>query len=474
MKMHNRRTFLKLAAASAAAAVPANQLAWGAAFRGTAGRAVRAWQTSPEKRFQPIAAPEWKTGVPTRAMSIRLDPERKYQDLLGFGAAMTGASCYLLQQAPEAKRKAILDMCFGSDGLRFSVARTTIGSSDYSRSAYTFDDWPRPDPELKHFSIAHDRAYILPVLRDALHTNPELFYFSSPWTPPAWMKDNDSLLGGAMVNKYFPAYAEYFVKFLRGYEAAGVKVKAITVQNEVDTNQDGRMPQCEWGQEYEINFVKRHLGPAFEKQNIDTKIWILDHNYDLWGRAVDELSDPGVYKYVDGVAWHGYVGKPDAMTRVHDMFPDKHAYWTEGGPDITDPAYATDWAKWSDTFTGILRNWARCIVSWNLVLDQHGKPDIGPFHCGGVVTLHSGTNQVTRSGQFWAFAHYSKLMDRGGRVIGSWGEFPHISHVAVENPDGSRVLVLTNRGGEQAMQVTLHDQAMDLVLPPNSITSVKW
>ena len=108
------------------------------------------------------------------------------------------------------------------------------------------------------------------------------------------------------------------------------------------------------------------------------------------------------------------------------------------------------------------------------MLDEHGKPDIGPFSCGGVVTLLSGTKKVTRSGQFWAFAHYSKLIDRGSRVIGSWGEFPNISHVAVENPDGSRVLVLTNRGGEQAMQVTLHDQAMELVLPPDSITSVKW
>lgn len=387
---------------------------------------------------------------------------------------MTGASCYLLQQAPRAKRNAILDACFGPEGLRFSVARTTIGSSDYSRSAYSFDDWSVPDPELKHFSIAHDRAYILPMLRAAAAVNPELFYFSSPWSPPAWMKDNNSLLGGAMVDKYFPAYADYFVKFLRAYEAAGVKIRAVTVQNEVDTNQDGRMTQCEWGQEYEMDFVKLHLGPTFVKQNIDTKIWILDHNYDLWGRAVDELSDPDVYKYVDGVAWHGYVGKPDAMTRVHDMFPDKHAYWTEGGPDITDPAYETDWAKWSETFTGILRNWARCIVSWNLVLDEHGKPDIGPFTCGGLVTLHSGTNKVTRSGQFWAFAHYSKLMERGGRVIGSWGELPGISHVAVENPDGSRVLVVTNRGGEQALQVTLHDQAMELVLPPDSVTSVKW
>lgn len=474
MKMQDRRTFLKLAAVSAAAGLGGNRRAWGAGVGGTPRQTAEAWQTTAGKRFQPISAPEWKKGVATRAMSIHLDPARKYQDILGFGAAMTGASCYLLKNAPEAKRRAILEDCFGPQGLRFSVARTTIGSSDYSLSAYSLDESPTPDPELKHFSIDHDRAYILPMLRAAAAENPELFYFSSPWSPPAWMKANDSLLGGNMRKTYFESYADYFVKFLRDYESAGVKIQAVTVQNEVDTDQDGRMTQCEWGQEYEMDFVKLHLGPTFAKRDIDTKIWILDHNYNLWGRAVDELSDPEVYRYVDGVAWHGYVGQPDAMTRVHDMFPDKHAYWTEGGPDITDPAYATDWAKWSETFTGILRNWARCIVSWNLVLDEHGKPDIGPFRCGGVVTLHSGTNKVTRSGQFWAFAHYSKLIDRGSRVIGSWGELPQISHVAVENPDGSRVLVVTNRGGEQALQVTLHDQAMELVLPPDSVTSVKW
>ena len=234
------------------------------------------------------------------------------------------------------------------------------------------------------------------------------------------------------------------------------------------------MPQCEWGQEYEMHFVERHLGPTFKKEGIATKIWILDHNYDLWGRAIDELSDPKVYQYVDGVAWHGYVGSPDAMTRVHDAFPDKHAYWTEGGPDLTNPDYATNWAHWSATFTGILRNWARCITSWNLVLDQNGKPDIGPFHCGGLITLNTDTNQITHSGQFWAFAHYSKLIDRGAQIIGSWGELTGISHVAAQNPDGSYVMVLTNQGGGQSVQVTLHDQAMQVDLPPDSVTTLRW
>jgi glucosylceramidase len=277
-----------------------------------------------------------------------------------------------------------------------------------------------------------------------------------------------------MRKQYFPAYAQYFVKFLQGYSTEGVKIQAVTVQNEVDTDQDGRMPQALWGQEYEMDFVKGHLGPALQQASLDTKIWILDHNYSLWGRVVDELSDPDVYKFVDGVAWHGYVGSPTAMTRVHEMFPDKHAYWTEGGPDYKDPKYATDWASWSSTFTGILRNWARCIVAWNLVLDENGRPDIGPFDCGGVVTLNSKTHEISRSGQFHAFAHYSKVIQRGALIFASSGDVPGIDHVAAENPDGSRVLILTNQGHEQQLQCTLRDQALSLTLPPDSITTLSW
>jgi glucosylceramidase len=282
------------------------------------------------------------------------------------------------------------------------------------------------------------------------------------------------MLGGSMRKEYMAAYAQYFVRFLQGYGAEGVKIDAVTVQNEVDTDQNGRMPAALWGQEYEMEFVKTYLGPALQSAALDTKIWILDHNYNLWGRAMDELGDPEVNKFVDGVAWHGYYGDTDAMTRVHNAFPDKHTYWTEGGPDISAPDYATDWARWSETFTGVLRNWARCIVGWNYALDEKGNPNIGPFPCGGLVTIDSKSQKITQSGQYWAFAHFSKNIQRNAQVLHSEGNVEGIQHVAFENPDGSYVLVLTNRGEARPVSCAVGSRSMQVQLPKDSIATLVW
>jgi glucosylceramidase len=403
-----------------------------------------------------------------------VDAGKRFQSILGFGGAFTDASCYLLSRMDPSQRQVLMDEFFGPRGLRLSVGRTCVGCSDYSRNAYTYDDSKDPDPDLRDFSIQHDRAYILPTLRDAMRINPEMFYFSTPWSPPAWMKAGDSLLGGSMHKQYFASYAQYFVKFIQAYKADGVLISAVTTQNEPDTDQDGRMPATLWGQEYEVGFVGEHLGPALRNASLDTKIWLLDHNYNLWGRVEDELSDPQVFEFVDGVAWHGYAGTPDAMTRVHDAFPEKHSYWTEGGSFFTAPDYTTDWAKWSSNYACVLKNWARCIVAWNFVLDEKGAPNIGPFTCGGVVTLDSKTQKLTRSGQYWAFAHYSKVVRRGARVIATLGNFPGLEHVAFANPDGEYVLVLTNQAEEREIDCRFEGKSLHLKLPRNSIITLKW
>jgi len=468
----SRRDFLKysalgLAASAAACGWPA------AAVASDAGKGeIQFWVTNGKQRFAQGESIFWKTG---RAPSevIRLAPKQKFQQILGFGAAFTDASCYMFNQlSPEAREKLFHEL-FDPSEMGFGVCRTCIGSSDYSTKLYSFDEG-EPDPDLARFSIDHDREYILPVLREARKANPDLFLFSSPWSPPGWMKSSHSMLGGNMRRQYMASYANYFVKFLHGYDAAGVPVDAVTVQNEVDTDQDGRMPACIWPQEYEVDFIRNNLGPAFQKNGIQTKIWMLDHNYNLWGRVLSELEAPGLREYCNAVAWHGYVGKPEAMSIVHKAYPKVNMYWTEGGPDYTDPQYATNWCSWSQTFTQVLQNWCESITAWNFALDEHGRPNIGPFSCGGLVTIDSQTKEITRSGQYWAFAHYSRLLRRGAQRFASESNAQGVCHVAFENPDGERVLVVTNPGASRKIALALDKMLAEVELGANSVTTFVW
>jgi glucosylceramidase len=439
-----------------------------------AGTEISVWVTAGDERFAPGPGVKWAAAAgQAGGEQVKLDPSKQFQEILGFGGAFTDATCYTLNGlAPDAREKLLHEMFHPSE-MGMSVCRTCIGSSDYSVKAYSFDDGDA-DLGLARFSIEHDREYILPVLREARKQNPDLFLFSSPWSPPGWMKFNGSMLGGTMRNSYLGVYAQYFLKFLHGYAAEGVPIQAVTPQNEVDTDQDGHMPACSWPQEYEMAFVGRALGPLLEKSGMQTKIWILDHNYNLWGRVVDELEDPAVRKYAGGVAWHGYVGKPEMMSTVQETYPDVPMYWTEGGPDYTDPAYLTDWCSWSATFSDVLRNWCRSITAWNLALDERGRPNIGPFSCGGTVTVNSQTKEITYSGQYWAFAHYARAMRRGARRFESQSSAADLKHLAAQNADGHQVLVLTNAGPARSIEVRMGGMAANVELKAGSVTTLAW
>ena len=471
-----RRDFLKASGwAAAAGALSTNAAGW--PLPGDAGGAARGqvavWVTGGSQRYAQAASVAWKQALGAAENAIVLDPEKKYQEILGFGAAFTDASCYMFNQLSPAAREKLFHELFHPSELGLNVCRTCIGSSDYSTKVYGYDEG-EPDLELQRFSIEHDREYILPMMRQARAVNPDLFLFSSPWSPPGWMKAGGSMLGGSMRKKYLPNYAQYFLKFLQAYAAEGVEVQAVTPQNEVDTDQDGRMPACLWAQEYEIEFVGKHLGPLLAQNNVGTKIWVLDHNYNLWGRAVAELDNPDVRKYCNAIAWHGYVGTPEMMTKAHEMHPDAEMYWTEGGPDYTAPDYLTDWAQWGKTFTAVLRNWCRSITGWNLALDEQGRPNIGPFPCGGLVTIHSQTREITRSGQYWAFAHFSRSIRRGARRFESQCALADVDHVAFENPGGQRVLVVTNAGAAREVVLRMGGMASNVRLESGSVTTFVW
>jgi glucosylceramidase len=499
MGSSSRRGFLKTASIAMAGLAVSNRLSARAESADPTGR-VQVWNTFRNRLHAATEPLVWQHETAIASNAIVFDPTATRQEILGFGAAFTDAACYMLNQLRTDERAALMHELFAASEMAMNVCRTCIGASDYSKSLYSFDESEEDDPELTKFSIDHDKAYILPRLREARALNPDLFLFSSPWSPPEWMKFNRSMLGGTIRKSSLEPYSRYFLKFLDAYKAEGVEINAITVQNEVDTTVDGRYAACLWAQEDEILFVRKYLGPLFRSARISTKIWVLDHNFNLWGRAIGELSNPEANEFIDGIAWHAYAGEPSAMTIVHDAFPQKSAYFTEGGPQreprllgapFPDPM--TAWAHWAEWANNVLRNWSRSITMWNLALDEIGTPYIGHHEEGdiipgapntghGVITIDSRTLEVSRSGRYWALAHYSKHVRRGAKVVLTNGVGDNstqnpknrVSHVGFHNPDGSCVVVLSNRGEETKVQLVFGSSSLIVELPADSVNTLQW
>jgi glucosylceramidase len=435
---------------------------------------LNVWVTDPGRRITPAKPIAWgKAEGLVSQNDIVIRPEGKNQTILGFGAALTDAACSLLHRMNSDARTRLFHNLFTRSEMNLNVCRICIGSSDCSTAVFSYDDGP-VDPDLKRFSVARDEEHVLPILREIQELNSGLLFFASPWSPPGWMKSNGSMLGGCMRHTYMASYADYFLRFLRAYENAGVAVHAVTVQNEVDADQDGTMPACAWPQDYEADFVTMHLGPLFQRAGVSTKIWIVDHNYNLWGRAIGELETPDVRKFTNAIAWHGYEGEPEWIRRVQDAFPDAEMYWTEGGPNYQSPDYQTEWVRWGETFSRILRNCCRSITAWTLLSDEHGRPYAGSAvgGVGGAMLMNSKTKEISYSGMFWALAHFSRFVQRGANRIDSDSMNQDLKHCAFENPDGSLVVVLPNSGTERVARIRLADRIADVPVPANSLTTI--
>jgi glucosylceramidase len=447
---------------------------------------IEIWQTAGSDKFKKLPSLNWRAGGEIAGSEITLDPTIAFQKVLGFGAAFTEASAYLINRMGRGARERFLHELFSPSELGINITRICIGSSDFATEMFSYDEGG-PDPDLQRFSIDRDRAYVLPGLLSARQANPDLFVLASPWSPPGWMKNGGTMLGGNIKHASLEVYAKYLVKFLEAYRAAGVRVDAITSQNEVDTDQGGRMPASVLSQENEITLVGGYLGPAIAAAGLSTRIWLLDHNFNLWGRAFNMLENPDVYKYAEGVAWHPYTGSPEAMTRIHDAYPTKGMYWTEGGFELAAPRppATAEHSAGLDAETAIalsgagatsaLRNRARCLIDWNVALDEKGRPNIGPFNLKGTTTIDSQSGKVTaRGANYWVIKHLNHAARRGATVIKSTAGVDDVFHVAFANTDGRNAMMLTNTGPSRTVSVRNGGRVVEVMLPAKSVTNLCW
>jgi glucosylceramidase len=448
------------------------------------GNRIQVWLSTADRRLRLAQQPGVfvdKRGADTGTADVVIDLSRKYQTIAGFGAALTDSSAWLIRNKMSAsQRVALLRELFGPPpGLNFNMLRVTIGASDFSLQHYTLDDMPagEVDPQLQHFNVAVDQRNVIPVLHDILAIQPGVRIIASPWSAPAWMKTSANVISGTLLEPYEAAYADYLVRFVDAYRGYGIPIFALTVQNE-PAFEPLTYPGMALSADARARVIGQYLGPALARRTPTTAILGWDHNWDEPDQPLSVLADPDARRYLAGIAWHCYRGDPAAQTTVHRAFPHKDAYLTEcsGG----------DWPSARDgelllfarniVMMGI-KNWARGVVYWNLVLDEnHGPHAGGCGECKGVVTVDSVTGAISRNDEYYAFAHFSRFVLPGAARVKSGNTNAGIHEVAFQNPDDGSVVLVAVNGNAEINRLSVEQGAIRFQydMPASSVATFVW
>lgn len=414
---------------------------------------VQFWLTDAQKQalFERQAALWDPEEDQENLLEIVINEEINYQKMDGFGFTLTGGSARLINEMSEPERSKLLIKLFAwnENNIGISYLRISIGASDLSDSVFSYNDLrnDETDLQMKHFSLAPERDHLIPVLKQILEINPDLFIMGSPWSAPPWMKTNNSPKGGSLKKEYFHAYALYFVKYINEMESEGIPVDAITVQNE--PLHPGNNPSMYMSPEDQSSFIKSALGPAFDSAGIKTKIIIYDHNADKIDYPISVLNDTSANKYIDGSAFHLYGGTINELSKVHEAHPDKHLYFTEQW--IGAPGNLQEDLKWhtENLIIGASRNWCRNVLEWNLAADENQDPHTnmgGCTRCLGAITIEG--DNVTYNPAFYIVAHASKFVRPGSVRIES-NYHANLPNVAFKTTEGNIVLIVLNKTTER-------------------------
>ncbi|MHA6530614.1 glycoside hydrolase family 30 protein [Paenibacillus sp. BAC0078] len=426
----------------------------------------------PPELLNPVASGQ--TGV-----TVSIDQSQTYQEIDGFGASFTDSAAYLINQvlSPEQRTELMAKLFDPEVGIGLSVLRNPMGASDYARTVYSYNDVPegQTDTELSRFSIAHDEEDIIPLLQQAVALNPQVRLMASPWSAPGWMKSSGSMISGELKPEYYGVYADYFVQFIQAYAKHGLPIYAITPQNE-PLFEPHHYPSMLMLPEAQAVFVRDYLKPALVKHKLPVKILCYDHNWDRPDYPLSVLEAAG--DAVDGVAWHWYGGEAAAQSQVKMAFDSKEVHFTEGSGGEWIPPFEQAFSNVIRTGIEILRNHSKSFVLWNMALDENNGPTVPGFGrstCRGIVRIDQQTGELAYTLDYYALAHFSKVIRPGALRIDSAPSHESIRSVAFLNLDGSIAVVLFNDGeAEAAVAVKLPETGeVSLHMPPKSAVSIK-
>jgi glucosylceramidase len=390
---------------------------------------------------------------------VFIDPANTFQSFVGIGGALTDASAETFAKLPAAAQQEFLTACFDKDkGVGYTLGRTNIHSCDFSSDTYTYVQ--DNDTELKTFSVAHDEKYRIPFIKKAIAAaGGKLALFVSPWSPPAWMKDNNDILhGGKLKPESRQQWANYFVKFIKTYEAKGIPVWGLSVQNEPMAKQ--KWESCIFTAEEERDFIKQYLGPTLQKQGMSSKKLIAwDHNRDLlYQRASVILNDKEAAKYVWGIGFHWYetwTGGPmqfDNLRMTAQAFPNKNLIFTEGCKEKFNIDSVNNWSlgeRYGNSMINDFNSGTVAWTDWNILLDENGGPNhVGNF-CFAPVHADTKTGKLIYTNAYWYIGHFSKFIRPGAKRIGASASRAALQTTAFRNTDGSIVVVVMNTTGQK-------------------------
>ena len=381
-------------------------------------------------------------------VSIEIDGSKTFQSIDGFGFTLTGGSAQVINSLNAGKKQELLQDLFGTEenSISISYLRISIGASDLSESVFSYNDLPegQTDENLSQFSLAPDKTDLIPLLKEILSINSAIKIMGSPWSPPVWMKDNNSSVGGSLQPQYYEVYAQYFVKYIQEMKAVGIEIDAITPQNE--PLHPGNNPSLLMTAPQQADFIKNHLGPAFQSSNIETKIIIYDHNCDKPEYPISVLNDAGAKSFISGSAFHLYGGDISALSTVHNAHPDKDVYFTEQYTP-SDGNFQGD-LNWhlKNVIIGSMRNWSKTALEWNLANNDSFGPHTpgGCTTCKGAITINSESS-FTKNVGYYIIGHAAKFVPTGSVRISS-NKIGNLFNVAFMTPAGKRVLIVENDG----------------------------
>lgn len=416
-------------------------------------------------------------------ISVFVDPTKTFQTVMGIGGAITDASAETFAKIPKDKQKEILEAYYDvNKGIGYTLARTTIHSSDFSSGSYTYIK--EGDASLKSFSIDHDRQYRIPMIKQAIAAaGGKLTLYASPWSPPAFMKTNNNMLkGGKLKPEFFQSWATYYTKFIKAYEKEGIPIWGISIQNEPMATQTWE--SCIYTGEEERDFLKNFLGPTMHKEGLSgKKIIAWDHNRDmLYQRASTVLNDPEAAKYVWGIGYHWYENWSGGeqmfnnLKLVHEAFPETNLIFTEGCKEKFDINRINDWKLGELYGTNMINDFNNGIVAWtdwNILLDETGGPNHVMNLCFAPIHANTKTGEVMYTNEYYYIGHFSKFVRPGAKRIACSPSRSAINATAFVNTDGTYAVIVMNKGDEKlSYNLWIDGKAAEVESLPHSIQTL--